>query len=97
MSTNSACEFIEVEPGKWYYALEHRHAPKDAWNWLEHASAYGPFDTEDDATKHLRDNHANPGGYSSMPFHPAIELSDEWKRLIEEANARPVSRGFGRW
>lgn len=97
MSTNSECQFIEVEPGKWFYALEDYDSPRNSY-WLEHATAYGPFATEEEAIKHLRDNHANPGGHSSMSYHEGLQLSDEWKRLIEEAPSHTrTARSFGRW
>jgi hypothetical protein len=38
------------------------HAPKNSWDWREHARAYGPFPSQDAAVKHLQSNHANPGG-----------------------------------
>ena len=37
MSTGLECRFIEAKP----------------LDWREHATAYGPFDTEDEAVEHL--------------------------------------------
>ena len=62
MSTNSECLIVQVRTDQWYYVLEHRNAPKDAWDWREYADAYGPFATEEQANEHLFRNHANPGG-----------------------------------
>lgn len=90
MSTNSNCEIIQVKPAEWYYILEHRHAPKDAWDWRVHASAYGPFESEDQAFEHLRKNHANPGGHWTIELPPGVlekDLSDDEliRKLIAEA------------
>ena len=63
MSTNSECEFVKWKK-KWYYTLEDYNAPKNAWDWYEYSSTYGPFASQDEADEHLRDNHANPGGAS---------------------------------
>ena len=56
MSTGRDCEFFIVD-GKHYYALE-THIE-------ENYDTYGPFSSFDEAEKHLVDNHANPGGFSS--------------------------------
>jgi len=94
MSTNSECDFFQWNEGEWYYLLEDYNAPKNAWDWREHASCYGPFKSEEAAEKHLSDNHANPGG-SCNDTNP----NKEDKVLIEHVkNAKkPVSRrsGFG--
>lgn len=63
MSTGCECEFIQWSEGEWYYILEDYNAPKNSWNWHEFATCYGPFESEEIADNHLRDNHANPGGY----------------------------------
>ena len=73
MSTGLNCAFVEVKPGCWYYLLEDWDSPKGAFDWREHTTAYGPFDTEDDAVEHLDDNHANPGGWSRTPYQPGSE------------------------
>ena len=63
MSTGAECYIIEKEPGKWYYKLQ-------LWpygEWDEYLTE-GPFKSEDRAIKHLSDNHANPGGWSTYPY-----------------------------
>ena len=85
MSTNSECEFIEVEPGEWYYVLEHIHAPKNAWDWREFASACGPFATLDLAREHLRTHHANPGGYSTQEYVDGFTPDEVLAELLKEA------------
>lgn len=99
MSTNSNCQFIQTEPEKWFYVLEHSHAPKNSWDWREHASCYGPFESEEKADEHLRDNHANPGGCEVCELPPGIEKLDLSKdevlqRLINEAENPGARRGF---
>lgn len=83
MSTGLECEFIEV-PGKGhYYVLEDSSAPKDAWNWREYATAYGPFPSTDAAETHLRKYHANPGGSSERGvIDPEKEV---YKELLAHA------------
>lgn len=86
MSTGCNCEFVEVEPGKWYYILEDTRAPKNAWDWREYAFAYGPFSTEDEANKHLVYNHANPGGSYSIPYVDGFKPDSILEQLIKEAS-----------
>ncbi len=90
MSTNSECHFIQVRQDQWFYILEHRNAPKNSWDWREHATGYGPFQSEDQADDHLRRYHANPGGsetYSLPAGKTELDLSGDevLRRLIEEA------------
>ena len=89
MSTNSECMFVEVEPGEWYYALEHYDAPQNSWDWLEHATAYGPFPTFEVAYQHLGDNHANPGGFGKSEYDPKHTVSPTMQKLIDEAKKEP--------
>lgn len=91
MSTGLSCDFIEVEPNKWYYLLEHGDAPKNAWDWREYATAYGPFSSQEAADKHLSDNHANPGGYTSIPYQEGFKPDEVLAKLI--AKAEPPTSG----
>lgn len=100
MSTGNECLFIQVAASKWYYVLEHYNAPKNSWDWREHASAYGPFATEDAAHTHLHDNHANPGGSSTCELpdgKTSLDLDDDptLKRLIDQAE--PARRHVRRY
>ena len=90
MSTNSECMFVEVEPCAWYYVLEEYDAPKNSWDWREHAAAYGPFPTMETAYRHLHDNHANPGGYWSTAYDPEnpYKPDEVMTRRIESAKKR---------
>tara|TARA_R110000824_G_C15197540_1_gene675394 strand:+ start:235 stop:528 length:294 start_codon:yes stop_codon:yes gene_type:complete len=92
MSTNSECLFFRWSEDKWYYLLEDYNAPKNAWDWREHASCYGPFVTVELADTHCSDNHANPGGSCT---DETIDTSDEV--LAEHVkNAIPnAPRGYG--
>ncbi|MEW1734358.1 hypothetical protein AB0346_00195 [Nocardia beijingensis] len=69
-STGLACEFIEVEPGRWYYLLEEWDTPVGAFDWRQHATAYGPFASEAAADAHLTIHHANPGGMTVTATNP---------------------------
>lgn len=71
MSTGLECVIEEKEPGRWFYVLERWDAPKNAWDWREHADTYGPFASDEAAIDHLRDNHPNPGGYGVIPYPQA--------------------------
>lgn len=95
MSTGLNCEYVEVEPGKWYYILERGSAPKNAWDWREYADGYGPFATFDAAHTHCRDNHANPGGYTQAPYQEGYEPDEVMRTLIAEAaNRKPERRWY---
>jgi hypothetical protein len=94
MSTGCECAFIEATPGEWFYILEDYDAPKNAWDWREYAEAYGPFPTFDEARTHLRDTHANPGGWWEQKYDPAhpYKPDEVTARLFKEARNRPRPR-----
>jgi len=99
MSTGLNCSFIEIAKQQWYYLLEDSNAPVMSWDWREHATAYGPFASEDKAAKHLRDNHANPGGSCINPLPKGVERLDldkdeVLKDLIKRAQA-PAAQRWG--
>lgn len=94
MSTGLECQIVERKPGEWYYILEDYDALKMAWDWREHATAYGPFPSEDAACRHLSDNHANPGGYWTIPFDPEAKPDEVVERLFASASNRPLK---SRW
>ena len=85
MSTNSECHIIERNPDQWFYILEDYNAPKNAWDWREHASAYGPFVSEDAADEHLFAKHANPGGSSVEEYDPAKTEDAIETKLLDNA------------
>jgi len=87
MSTGCECLFIEIEPKKWYYVLEDYNAPKNSWDWMEYARAYGPFTTEEKAEEHLFDNHANPGSSCTQEYSPDYKPSETLKELIASASS----------
>lgn len=92
MSTGLECSFFCLaatpEP-EWFYLLEDWDSPRGAWDWTEHATAYGPFKTFDAAHAHLSRNHANPGSFSKdeSPRDPA-EMGDHLAELIVAARSR---------
>jgi len=87
--------FVERAEGKWYYILEDGWAPKDAWDWREYATAYGPFRTQDLAQEHLSLNHANPGGSSTVTFRDEKHEEDEVLReLLDGATFRKWGQGI---
>lgn len=81
MSTGLECQFHERKPGEWYYILQDWECPVGAWDWREHATAYGPFGSRESALAHLRGHHANPGGYSVTP-HGEYREDSVLKRLF---------------
>lgn len=88
MSTGLECEFIEAKRDQWYYLLENGSAPKNAWDWREYATAYGPFPSENAAEEHLDENHANPGGFFTHKLPPGQDhavLDDTVTKLIAKA------------
>jgi hypothetical protein len=97
MSTGCECEFIEASPGAWYYVLEHDNAPKNAWDWRDHAAAYGPFALQAKAKEHLSAHHANPGGYSVFPYAEFSKRAPQavLQRLLEDAPRRTAALKSG--
>lgn len=72
---------FENQPNEWYYALESSFGDKNAFDWREDASAYGPFTTYDEACKHLAAHHSNPGGHSMIEF---ADMQNERDEVTEE-------------
>jgi hypothetical protein len=101
MSTGLECNFVEWKPKEWYYILEDWDAPKNAWDWREYATAYGPFSSEEEADKHLSDNHANPGGSCTIPYTEGETGAEDQVMLDLIANAKkPRKRldySYRRW
>jgi hypothetical protein len=73
--------FLERKKGEWYYILERYDSPKGAWDWLDYADAFGPFESEEKTREHLFANHANPGGHSMLDaeFYSAMSKSQKEK------------------
>lgn len=95
MSTGLECCLVEWKPGEWYYVLEQGTAPKEAWDWREYADAFGPYPSMEKANEGLRDNHANPGGYSIKEYSPKLEKDEVLAGLITKATKRlRVDRPF---
>jgi hypothetical protein len=95
MSTNNECLFFQWEEDKWYYLLEDYNAPKNAWDWRDHAVCYGPFATQEKADADLTNNHANPGGACHSPSPDKTDPV-----LIEHVkNAKIIKHQtfYGRW
>lgn len=83
MSTGYECTFVRFPQGV-YYLLQRWDCPVGAWDWREHADAFGPFQTAEQAKDHLRRNHANPGGYWEDTDNER-EPDEVEARLIREA------------
>lgn len=85
MSQNRELEFIEPEPGVWYYVLEDYSAPKNSWDWREHAQAYGPFESYEKANEHQYDYSriSTPGHTVTGQEH--YKGNETFTRLIAEA------------
>ena len=94
MSTGLNCEILEPTPGEWFYILEHYNAPKNAWDWHDHATAYGPFPSQAAADRHLSDNHANPGGCYVLPYQHPMKLAVNTQALLEKARTRKEPRSI---
>lgn len=94
MSTNTGCMFLEPTPGTWYYVLEDQYWPDsdddddDDRDWLENATAYGPFPSQTAADDHLTANHPNPGSSTTWKYDPEDKPDHLLTRLID--NAEPV-------
>lgn len=107
MSTRAECVVIQTHPDRWFYVLEDGNAPKNAFDWREYATAYGPFPDKDKARAHLLLNHANPGGFWTQSLKSGqteLDLSTDplLRQLIDQATAnsgRPTlsSRARRRW
>lgn len=86
MSTGLECRFNEVEPKRWFYVLQDDDCPHYA-DWLDYATATGPFATFEEAQTHLHRHHANPGGYSRYAYDRERVLSKRFLEIINRAVA----------
>jgi hypothetical protein len=63
MSTGAGCSYIEKRPGAWYYELQcYPYGETDDYD------TEGPFATCEEASEHLHNHHANPGGFHKIPY-----------------------------
>ena len=69
---------------EWFYVLEDWNAPEEAFDWHDYATAYGPFESYEEANQHLIDKHPNPGGHM-LDAEPRTELSSVLAELFEDA------------
>ena len=85
MSQNRELEFIEAEPGRWFYVLEDSSAPKDSWDWHDYATAYGPFTSYEKAREHQYDlsRISTPG--STVHEYKDVKITPVLRKLIAGA------------
>lgn len=50
------CILIERKNREWYYIIEKLDAPRNAYNWLDYAYAFGPFNSEAEIREILKEN-----------------------------------------
>ena len=91
MSTGLECVFYQVGDREWFYVLENSDAPKNAFDWREYATAYGPFVDEATAERHLDRHHANPGGSHTEDLRGAKAVDETLVKLFEEARKRAAA------
>lgn len=60
--------FVERANGKWFYLLERRDAPKDAWDWLDYAEVFGPFASYEEAAEHEYRSDSDTSGATVIHF-----------------------------
>lgn len=85
MGQSRELHYIEPEPKRWFYVLEDADAPKDAWDWHDHAKCYGPFETDHEAHDHLfRESGVRTTG-ATITGHEDYRPSLSLERLIARA------------
>jgi len=89
MSTGLECLFLERSQGRWFYILEHWDAPKHAFDWLDYATAYGPFTSKELAQEDLDNNHPNPGGWSVIDASHFDTLTKSMQEKLEDLIGHP--------
>lgn len=72
MSTGLECHVVEAQPGQWHYLLQDGDGPTEARDWREYATMSRAFSSSEEALSHLASNHANPGGWSLLPFSDQV-------------------------
>ena len=77
--------FIETASGDWFYILERPHAPKDQWDWMDDADAFGPFPTLEAAESHEYESPSRTSGCEIHEWEGSIDPSAE--RLINALRA----------
>ncbi len=90
MSAKS-CIYIENEDSTWFYLAENEDSPEDAWDWREYATAFGPFDSLEEAADHRVDNRPDVSGCEIRRHNPSAPLPEIVREKIDEAMAAPES------
>jgi len=69
---------------KWYYVLQNWDCPAECWDWMEYATATGPFASYDKAHLSYSANEQNAGGHAV--WSPK-KLGSVEEKLVTEAHA----------
>lgn len=78
-------EFIEPQPGQWFYILEDYSAPNHSWNWHENAVCYGPFESLESAQCHEADVVRGDTSGATITNHERFKTTPMIGRLIAHA------------
>ena len=76
--------FYETASGDWFYILERQHAPKDMWDWMEFADAFGPFPTYEAAARHEYESPSDTSGSTVVEYVPNKSIPKNALDLITE-------------
>lgn len=60
--------FAQNSDMQWFYIIEQRTAPKDAWDWQEYADCFGPFETLEEAQDHEYRSDSDTSGAEIIPY-----------------------------
>lgn len=84
-SVSRYCGFWKASNGKWYMDLAHKEHGD-----YEDATTYGPFRSEDEADRFLRDSFSNPGSTDSddSGTQPPPTKSPNGERVVDPRKAR---------
>jgi hypothetical protein len=77
-------QFVETEPGKWFYLLEDWNAPKETWDWHEYAQAFGPFASLEAACDHETRSDSDTSG-AEIVEHSRFSTSPVIAKLLSAA------------
>ena len=77
-------QFIETASGDWFYILERKGAPKDQWDWMDDADAFGPYPTLEAAEDAEYQSDSDTSGSEVVEWSGKIDPSAA--RLIEVAH-----------
>jgi hypothetical protein len=96
MSSGLELNFVEFQPGAWYWIRQSSFCPVECWDWREHdPDVVGPFASYEAADESYCANERNTGGCSIIDYGPKHAQDKALVAAIAAATA--PTKYYSRW